>query len=242
MLKELFEAVRKSAEAKKIEVDGKEYITNNIYLPPREPLANPVRVYTLSSFVDYINQKDSEYPNNCMIVVNTYFSVSLLGPPEGRQRDRSSYVVADCTDIVGNPFEFERFHPLDKFLVELQSKFEDDSNRAKILKSLGTMKSERVAVSEDDGVSTRVTCSQGISMLGEGTLPSEIELVPYRTFPEVQQPASKMVLRVKSREKEGASPQCSLYVSDGGSWKLEAMNSIKEYLAANIKEEIPILA
>jgi hypothetical protein len=58
-----------------------------------------------------------------------------------------------------------------------------------------------------------------------------VELRPYRTFREIEQPASKFVLRVK-RGGEGQKPGCALFEADGGFWKLEAIENIRKYIAS----------
>lgn len=57
-------------------------------------------------------------------------------------------------------------------------------------------------------------------------VPNPVTLIPYRTFLEVQQPASDFIFRMKS----SCGVQCAIFEADGGTWKNEAMNNIKEYL------------
>lgn len=57
-------------------------------------------------------------------------------------------------------------------------------------------------------------------------VPNPVNLIPYRTFLEVQQPASDFIFRMKS----SCGVQCAILEADGGAWKNEAMNNIKEYL------------
>ncbi|MEB9776454.1 hypothetical protein P4K25_31445, partial [Bacillus cereus] len=67
---------------------------------------------------------------------------------------------------------------------------------------------------------------------GNAKVPNPVQLSPYRTFVEVEQPESKFVFRMR----EGA--RCGLFEADGGAWKLEAMNNIKEYLKEALAQEI----
>ena len=55
-------------------------------------------------------------------------------------------------------------------------------------------------------------------------------LCPYRTFPQIAQPSSLCVFRLKSRE--GAVPLCGLFEADGGAWKVTAVDSIRAWLDA----------
>ena len=61
-------------------------------------------------------------------------------------------------------------------------------------------------------------------------VPNPVILRPYRTFPEVEQPASSFIFRMK--ENDGVC--CALFEADGGAWKNEAMRNIKEYLKENL--------
>ena len=63
-------------------------------------------------------------------------------------------------------------------------------------------------------------------------VPNPIDLQPFRTFLEVDQPTSAFVFRI---DKAG---RCALFEADGGIWKNEAMENIKEYLEEKLSEEI----
>ncbi|MED3469309.1 hypothetical protein P4485_32040, partial [Bacillus thuringiensis] len=88
---------------------------------------------------------------------------------------------------------------------------------------IGNVVDEMVKGIEDDGVSQAVTVKTGTATRGQAKVPNPVELMPYRTFVEVEQPESRFVFRMR----EGA--RCGLFEADGGAWKLEAMNNIKEY-------------
>ncbi|MGV8103295.1 hypothetical protein ACE15I_33430, partial [Bacillus thuringiensis] len=77
-----------------------------------------------------------------------------------------------------------------------------------------------------------VTVKTGVASRGNAKVPNPVQLSPYRTFVEVEQPESKFVFRMR----EGA--RCGLFEADGGAWKLEAMNNIKEYLKEALAQEI----
>lgn len=58
-------------------------------------------------------------------------------------------------------------------------------------------------------------------------VPNPVTLAPYRTFVEVKQPESKFVFRMRKSEE---GPQAALFEADGGAWKIEAMQRVKEFL------------
>jgi len=64
-------------------------------------------------------------------------------------------------------------------------------------------------------------------------VPNPVTLRPYRTFSEVEQPASQFVFRMKTG---GSSPSCALFNADGGAWALEAIENIKRWLSDRLPE------
>lgn len=84
-------------------------------------------------------------------------------------------------------------------------------------------------------------CIAGVSRVGSEIVDQIVELAPYRTFPEIAQPLSKFLIRFQQSGKDGL-PLVSLFEADGSMWKLEAIQSIKRYLAENLKtDDVPIL-
>ena len=83
----------------------------------------------------------------------------------------------------------------------------------------------------DNGVATTVVTKTGVSLQSAVQIRPIISLRPYRTFQEVEQPASDFLIRVSDR-------YISFTEADGGMWKLHARQTIKEYLENALKEEI----
>jgi hypothetical protein len=65
-------------------------------------------------------------------------------------------------------------------------------------------------------------------------VPNPIQLKPFRTFPEVDQPEGMFVLRMKT------GGLATLIVCDGNAWKLEAVKRLREWLV-KAGVTIPIL-
>ncbi|MEB9817123.1 hypothetical protein P4K18_27225, partial [Bacillus cereus] len=107
-----------------------------------------------------------------------------------------------------------------------------NNHRDIVLQVVGTVVENDVKEIGDDGVSQAVTVKTGVASRGNAKVPNPVQLSPYRTFVEVEQPESKFVFRMR----EGA--RCGLFEADGGAWKLEAMNNIKEYLKEALAQEI----
>lgn len=112
----------------------------------------------------------------------------------------------------------------------LQSAFVDVGTKSTLLKYTGLIQDEAVKTTGDDGVSQQVTVKTGVASMGQAIVPNPVELAPYRTFPEVEQPISKFIFRMQ----EG--PKAAIYEADGGAWRNKAILNIKEYLQEELKE------
>ena len=76
-------------------------------------------------------------------------------------------------------------------------------------------------------------------------VPNPVSLIPYRTFLEVPQPASDFVFRIS--EGRGGAPAFKLVAADGGLWKSQAVDNVKNYLVKALadvpdREKITIIA
>ena len=94
------------------------------------------------------------------------------------------------------------------------------------------MSDESRVTSVDNGVTQTVEASQGISLKSTVAVRPRVELQPFRTFLEVDQPASEFLLRIDGSDRVG------LFEADGGVWKLEAKNNIAAYLRKALADEI----
>lgn len=85
-----------------------------------------------------------------------------------------------------------------------------------------------------------MTARSGIARVEEISVPNPVFLAPFRTFREITQPLSPFVLRMK-QGREGGLPTVALFEADGGKWKLDAIQFIRDYLEGKI-ETVPIIA
>ena len=82
-------------------------------------------------------------------------------------------------------------------------------------------------------VTQKTTIKQGIASKADVLVPNPVTLTPYRTFLEVEQPSSEFVFRIKDN---GGAPVFMLVEAEGGLWRAEAMQNIKEYLTMELKD------
>lgn len=185
-----------------------------------------IEMCTLTSLVDYIKGNIDSMSDKMIIQVVDPETVVLFSQlNEERYREKMVVVKARIPD-----FRFDTYMDQENFCINLQSKFIDDpdTDRALILKFAGTMEAGTIAEYGDDGVTQKATVKTGIASKGEAIVPNPVKLRPYRSFLEVEQPASEFIFRVKQNKYDGIS--CAIFEADGGAWKIAATSSIKDYL------------
>ena len=133
---------------------------------------------------------------------------------------------------------FGRFLSSEQFNIMLQSNFIDDSDRGTLLEFASALKIENGAEIEDNGVSQVATVKTGVASLAKGKAPNPVTLRPYRTFSEVEQPASLFVFRIDKQAN------LALFEADGKRWIADAVGNIADYLKEQLVEQkhITVLA
>lgn len=215
-----------------VEVDGLKYTAGHLSLltPPKPEV---IGIHTLSGVVDYLNENpDSVMYESTIVHIRSHNEVAVISSLKGEVKQRDSLLVANLHGIT--KFNFGEYDDLESFNVGLQSRFVQDENTANILKLIGNIKDGEVRTFSDDGTTQEVTAKVGLSMVDAAAVPNPVTLSPYRTFPEVEQPSSKFVLRLRPGNP---MPTCALFGADGGRWKLEAIRNIREFLKNNLNAD-----
>ena len=148
--------------------------------------------------------------------------------------------VLSCVPVAVEPFPFGTWLESERFIIGLQSKFVPSVGLEDVLRIASNLTGEDAVVSQDDGISQRVTVKKGMAFKESVTLSPLVKLAPYRTFPELEQPTSDFLFRVKG--DGGSRPLCALFEADGGRWKLAAMSAITEWLVTYCPENTTIIS
>lgn len=90
------------------------------------------------------------------------------------------------------------------------------------------------ATFSDTGTTQQAVMKTGITTKDNVLVPNPVNLIPYRTFLEVEQPASDFVFRVS--EGRSGAPVFKLVTADGGVWKSQAVANVKAYLTEALKD------
>jgi len=203
------------------------------------PMANHICMSTLTSLVDYIKGNIDTMAERMIVQVISPEEVVLLSRlNEDRKRE---YLVKVSAQVPS--FRYGNFIDHEEFVINVQSKFLSDPETDKdlILKFAGTVEQGSVAEYGDTGVSQKATVKTGIASKSDAVVPNPVKLRPYRTFMEVEQPASEFIFRMK--DNNGIT--CALFEADGGAWKNAAMQNIKNYLEfelADYKEQFTVIS
>lgn len=210
------------------DIDGETYSDKPLHRVDYAPLADPIKLSTLESLVDYIKSEKDDLTHTgtraMFIHVVSPVKVKLYSTLNwNRERETIAEVNANVPE-----FWFNRWIDHESFCIALQSKFLPNEDRALLLKFAGTVESGTIAEYGDDGVTQKATVKVGIAKKGEAVIPNPVKLVAYRTFIEVEQPESQYIFRMQDRN----GIQCALYEADGGAWEISAMRRIKAYLEA----------
>lgn len=228
MIKEALKYIVGLGETQTLSFNGDNYTNREIYRV-EGPLAQAITTTTLTSIVDYIknNVDDNKMSDRNLLIHIKSPNTVVLESDLNKYRRRETYIVAEALTPSIN---FDSFMDAERFNIMLQSSFVENKDRTIVLKVAGNIKDEAVKTYGDDGTSQTVSIKAGVASVADVVVPNPVYLAPYRTFPEVKQPDSRFIFRMK----DGA--RCALFEADGGAWRNVAMDLIKGYLEEQLQE------
>ena len=234
------ELEKKSTEPKEFKMENRSYLCMNgqtVEVRERDVVAPQVKaIFTLQGLVDFI-KADVDHlfcdPEKRYIVsVLSPNEVRIVSPLCGQKNER--HVVAIC-EYKADRIDFDRYMDPETFVVMLMSRFADEESRAMLLSVIGNMADEQSGTTTDDGVTQRITVKKGVTMNGIVAPKNPNYLTPLRTFPEVEQPQTPFVLRVKAGDpEEKTKTAVALFECDGGAWKVFAVKNICMWLKTQL--------
>jgi hypothetical protein len=231
MIREAIELITELSHGKILNAHGRSYSKDKLHdVPGPSPTVAPFEVHSLSGFVNYIvgtDEHDRKREHKNLVLVNGPREVVLTSTLAGAWEQRDTFIKA--VPFIGRDFPFGRYVGAEDFIVGLQTSFVQDDHTTEILRMVGNIQAGILKTVVDDGVSQEVTVRQGITKVGNKVIASPVELRPFRTFQDIEQPSSKYVLRLR-RDSADDTPEIALFEVDNKLWQLTAVRSIKEYL------------
>lgn len=241
MIKEAIEKIQsitiQGMEPRKIEIGGRTYITHNGHEYSDKPsYPATLRFTTLSGLSDYVEGGyDKSFLTGTPII-------HVVDPHLVEYYGEAAPVYASRCDLakaepeLPERFPFGRFMSGEEFMIRLQALFvQGVGNWQDVVEACAGIKKQDGIEYKDSGVTQTVAVQSGLSLAAMKKLPNPVILAPYRTFPEIEQPASKFILRATDGR---TGPELALFEGDGGAWRLTAMAAISEWL----KNRLPGIA
>jgi hypothetical protein len=242
MIKEAIDRILSLAPATRYDI-GKLIYTDRPLALLKGPLTQTVEVSTLDGFTRLIEAgMDDLTDQNLFVHVVTPTQIELVDLRSDLTGQRQIWIRADYSKVFKFPFGI--WTDAEPFTIALQSMFQvaridgkktDDLEY--VIKMASSVSASEALTLADDGISQHVATAKGIALKDHTTLKNRVVLAPYRTFPEVDQPLSSFVFRVK---EDSGRILFALFEADGGRWRIDAMETLKNYLQTKLI--IPIVA
>jgi len=214
------------------DIDGVQFSGNGLNLSPvMMPEPDRLDMTTLTGLVDYVAANRDELGlAKMVVVVDAPDRVTLRGPLMHATQQRPVYV--QCKPLLPT-IKLEEYQSSEQLNLMLQSCFVNTEDRATLISFTACVTEESSITTTDDGVGQSVVAKVGIARRSEVIAPSPINLRPFRTFTEIEQPESPFVLRMRSTPLA-----MGLFGADGGAWRNAAIASIKQFLVAKLDEAL----
>ena len=226
-----------AAKTEVVEIAGKTYARSgggSLKRYSAEDYAEPVTASTLTALSDYIENCSEEFRGRKMIIhVVSPTDVRLVSVLDADRRRETLFRA----EAIVSEFRFDRWYDQEGFMLGLQANFQPTTDLNLILKVSGNIEKKNNAAYSDDGVSQVVTMQTGVATKADALVPNPARLKPFRTFQEVPQPESNFVFRIGDDEE----PTFKLVEAEGGIWRNEAIQNIKDYLATLLADMSPAI-
>ena len=212
MLKDFVNRIVALAAPTTVEVDGSVYSNQElIHIQDKKPMPNCIDLTGLDSICKMVRNEAEHVGLQIFIQVKDYKSVSVFTSLDADEDRLYLYKCVADTPAVTT----DRFLPYEKAVIELRSLYIPNEGTKYLLQLLSSISNESKVVSSDNGVTQQVEARSGIALNSMVKIELRVTLQPFRTFIEVNQPASEFLLRINERGEIGFFP------ADGGVWKLE---------------------
>jgi hypothetical protein len=220
MITEAIKHIEQNAHGQQIDVCARPYTTRVIH-PVKDPMPDPLQLTTLRGVCSFLDTQPIFEP---IIHIVSPIRVAVCGLLSGPFRQRPIYAAAEWMPLC---FPFGKFLDQEEFIIGLNSRFVPTEQTAAILSYVSGLRENSSQKLRDDGITQTTTIRAGVASLAESAIQNPVTLKPFRTFVEVDQPASQFVFRMR-RENDGV-PTCALFAADGGMWQVDAMLTIREW-------------
>jgi hypothetical protein len=204
------------------------------------PVPNTLKVATLLGLVTLAEAAFSEIaPSSHVIHVVDPETVRVVPINADEYGQRPTIVEANA--LKGHiDFRYGEYYSQEEAIIRLNAFFAADRGDIDyVLRLISTIATKDKLQLEDNGVSQAVSTMASTHFANEDTtaIKPRVALAPYRTFREIEQPTSNFILRVK-KDPRTQEPTVGLFEADGGEWKLEAIEGVRQFLDEKLNPAI----
>lgn len=236
MLKEFIQHIQETTQPLVREIDGATFVitAGGDAMQVRSTMDHPstLSLNSLDSLVKMIQTEARSLSDNqrLYITVPSHLRVDCFSSPLRDARCfRPFFYQVSAPDVPG--WDAKMQLPFEEAQIALRTRFQHTGDTDYALKLLSDITTGAKVTFNDNGVATTIVTQKGISLQGNETIRPIVSLRPYRTFQEVEQPASEFLIRINERN-------ISFIEADGGMWKLHARETIKAFLEDKLATEI----
>ena len=235
MIKAAIEKIQEMATPQRLDKDGRIFVVRGNGTEEIQPDVFLPEITNLNSLDAMVKMVKTEaikrWKPPFYITIPSPTKVHCYPQPEGEEKrfHRAVYYTAIATDIPGwNTSEQMTF---EEAMIALRTRFQPTEDTVYALKLLSDITTGAKVTYNDNGIATSVVTKKGIDLQSNAAIRPIVSLKPYRTFQEVEQPASDFLIRVNERG-------ILFTEADGGMWRLAARNTIKAFFEAAFASEI----
>ena len=229
MLKDFVNRLMELAAPTTVEVDGSVYSNQElVHIQDKKPMPRCIDLTGLDSVCKMVRNEADHIGLQIFIQVKDYKSVSVFTSLDSDEDRLYLYKCLADTPAVTT----DRFMAYEKAVIELRSLYIPNEGTKYLLQLLSSISNESKVTSSDNGVTQQVEARSGIALNSMVKIEPRVTLQPFRTFIEVEQPASEFLLRINEHGEIGFFP------ADGGVWKLEATRNVAAYFENELKDLI----
>jgi hypothetical protein len=220
--------------------DGRKYWAksgNPVIRPNISPICEVTSLYAMISAFD---SKDlNNNMENIQVIVDNERHVSVRSFSKDPWQQRDVFITARYSV---EPYPFGSFISIEDAIIKMMCLFVDSEKKSLLIAHLSSICSEEILTSLDDGISQAVTVEKRTGRKDRATIDPIIELAPFRTFTEVDQPTSRFLIRMQN--VKGDRPVVALFEADGGAWRAEACVRVAAYLRSELNSidvHVPVI-
>lgn len=235
MIKAAIEKIQQMSQPKIEEIDGRHFFLNDDgagEILPEVFRPETMGLNSLDAMVKMVKTEAmKKYQAPFYITIPSPTKVHCFSQPEGEEKRfvRATYYTAMATDVPG--WKTSEQMNFEEAMIALRTRFQDTEDTIYALKLLSDITTGSKVTYNDNGIATSVVTRKGIDLQTNAPIKPIVSMRPYRTFQEVEQPASDFLIRINDRG-------ILFTEADGGMWKLTARNTIKNYFEAAFAKEI----